>query len=97
MPFGGEGAPLLRDRSISTAAKAVAESAGRPVTAAQLLVHFVKDIMSAVAIPRSTKAERQLENVALDAIADGVTEAVLAQFARMEAHVHYDWDPNGVP
>ena len=41
MPFGGQGAPLLRDRGIAAAAKATAESAGRQVTAAQLLVHFV--------------------------------------------------------
>ena len=95
MPFGGQGAPLLRDRSIAAAAKAVAESAGRPVTAAQLLVHFVKDVMGAVAIPRSTKTERQLENVALDGIA--VSEDVLAALAALDDDVHYDWDPNGVP
>ena len=65
------------------------------MTAAQLLVHFVKDVMGAVAIPRSTKTERQLENVALDGIA--VSEDVMAELAAMDDDIHYDWDPNGVP
>lgn len=78
-------------------ATVVAESAGRPVTAAQLLVYFVKDVMAAVAIPRSTKMERQVENVALDGIADAVNEEMMAAIAAMDDDVHYDWDPNGVP
>jgi diketogulonate reductase-like aldo/keto reductase len=97
VPFGGSGAPLLRDRSIAQVATVVAESAGRPVTAAQLLVYFVKDVMAAVAIPRSTKMERQVENVALDGIADAVNEEMMAAIAAMDDDVHYDWDPNGVP
>jgi diketogulonate reductase-like aldo/keto reductase len=76
-------------------AKVVAESVGRPVTAAQLLVYFVKDVMGAVAIPRSTKPDRQVENVALDGIT--LNEEVMVALAAMDDDIHYDWDPNGVP
>ena len=88
---------MLRNRSIAQLAKVVGEGAGRPVTAAQLLVYFVKDVMAAVAIPRSIKTERQLENVALDGIADAINEEVMAAIAAMDDDVHYDWDPSGVP
>lgn len=95
VPFGGSGAPLLLDTSIVEMAKVVAESVGRPVTAAQLLVYFVKDVMGAVAIPRSTKPDRQVENVALDGIT--LNEEVMVALAAMDDDIHYDWDPNGVP
>ena len=62
-----------------------------------MLVYFVKDVMSAVAIPRSTKTERQVENATLDGIADAFNEEVMAAIAGMDDDVHYDWDPNGVP
>ena len=55
----------------------------------------VKDVMGAVAIPRSTKPERQVENAALDGIA--ISEDVLSAMTAMDDDVHYDWDPNGVP
>ena len=51
--------------------------------------------MGAVAIPRSTKPERQVENAALDCIA--ISEGGLSAMAAMDSDVHYDWDPNGVP
>ena len=51
--------------------------------------------MGAVAIPRSTKPERQVENAALDGIA--ISEEGLSAMAAMDSDVHYDWDPNGVP
>jgi 2,5-diketo-D-gluconate reductase A len=97
MPFGGDGAPLLRDKGIKAAAAAVAEGAGRPVTEAQLLVHFVKDICGAVAIPRSTKPERQLENAGLDGVTAATNDEVMEALAAMDADEHYDWDPNDVP
>ena len=53
MPFGGQGAPLLRESGVTAAAEAVSAALGQPVTPAQVLVHFVRHQMGAVAIPRS--------------------------------------------
>lgn len=66
-----------------------------PVLNRFLCVEQVKDVMGAVAIPRSTKPERQVENAALDGIA--ISEGGLSAMAAMDSDVHYDWDPNGVP
>ena len=94
MPFGGQGAPLLREGAIKAAAEAASASSGRAVTPAQLLVKFVRH-SGAVAIPRSTDAGRQIENVALDGLE--LSPEVMETLAGMEADEHYDWDPNGVP
>ena len=53
MPFGGQGAPLLREAGVAAAAEAVSAALGQAVTPAQILVHFVRHQMGAVAIPRS--------------------------------------------
>merc|ERR1712151_469616 len=86
MPFGGDGAPLLRNRTV----QAIAKSCG--VTPAQVLLRWNLD-QGGIPVPKSLRAERMLENTQVDF---RLPPRAHAELRALDSDTHFDWDPTSL-